>query len=129
MKKLIGMALLTSVMILGACDKKSGDGKDKEGGGKDIEVNCKTLSEKNSKCADELVAVFMADMGDKVPAEMKEKMKAKLKQSVAGEMFQKQCEKHWDSDNEKDKKTKEQFTKCFKMKDCKEYAACLKKTM
>ncbi len=127
MKKLIGIALLTSIMILGACDKKSGDSKDKEG--KAVEVNCKTLSEKNSKCADELVAVFMADMGDKVPAEMKEKMKAKLKQSVAGEMFQKQCEKHWDSDNEKDKKTKEQFTKCFKMKDCKEYAACLKKTM
>lgn len=127
MKKIISIALLASVMCLGACDKKGKDGEGGGGGGE--KMSCDSLAKKNKKCADDIAAVFMAKMGSKVPEKMKETMVKKLKESLAGERFKKSCEKHWNSDKEKDKKTKEQLAQCFKMDDCKKYAACLKDAM
>ncbi len=118
------------IVATGACKKKG----DKETAAEEktakqpVEISCKTLAEKNKKCANELADAIMDEIKDKIPEEMVEKMHAKVRESAASDDFVVQCEKHWDSEDEMDKMMRKQFTNCFSIENCKEYAECIKKT-
>lgn len=114
LKKLVTVGIVVGAVALVGCGKK---------------FNCENIAKKNKECADEIVKVMMADMGDKVPEKMKEKLKKKMKEQFAGDKFKKECEKNWDSDKDRDKKMKKKLEKCFKKDGCKEYAKCLKESM
>ena len=143
LKKIVMNGLLAAVVAVSGCKKK--EGKEGEGGGKAKAAGftCDSVFAKNKKCADAIVAA-MTKMAkeqatkslEKLPEEAKKAAMAKVDENVkkmipqmkaafVGEKFLEQCKKNWDSKEEKDKKMKEEFKKCFAKADCKAYAKCI----
>lgn len=133
MKKMLIAASLMTVFLFAGCKKKSTAEK----------INCKTISEKNTKCAEGFVKaaeeIANAKMKDHLAkmnpatralaeAALKkglDKAKAGMRKAMTGEKFISKCEKAWSSKDEKDVKIKEAVTKCFGKDDCLEYAKCV----
>lgn len=84
---------------------------------------CENMAEKNRKCMDEIVDV-MIEGAENMPDKMKKELTEEFRRNMSGDLFERMCMESSVKDGEKEKL--EKFRRCFKERDCRKYAECLK---
>lgn len=84
---------------------------------------CENMSKKNLECMDEIVDV-MIEGAETMDKKIKKELTEEFRRNMSGALFRRMC---LESEREEDGKDKlEKFRRCFKERDCRKYAECLK---